>query len=71
MNFVAPSVFHALCVGIVFGACGFFFVLDTMRLVKALRAPRSPEVSDRIFGAIVGIACAAVGVLGMYLRGPS
>lgn len=69
MNLLAPSVFHALCVAIVFGACVFFFALDTVRLVKALRAPRSPEVSDRIFGAVVGLACAVVGVLGMYLRG--
>ena len=68
MNLVSPAIFHAFCVTMVLGACGFFFVLDATRLVRALRSPRSPEVSDRVFGALVGIACAAVGVLGMYLR---
>ena len=68
MNLVSPSIFHAFSVTMVLGACGFFFVLDSVRLVRALRSPRSPEVSDRVFGALVGIACAVVGVLGMYLR---
>ena len=40
-------------------------VVDTVRLRRALKDdPTDPIVRDRIFGSIIGLCCAAIGIIG-------
>lgn len=68
MTILSPTQLNYFCVGMVLGACILFFCLDSYRLQKAMREPASPLVRDRIFGAVVGLVCAIVGFVGLYLQ---
>lgn len=43
---------------------GVWVIVDAVRLQRALKQ-RPPDMSDRIFGSIIGMAVGIIGVLGV------
>jgi len=63
--------FQWFVVAITGGASAYWVLIDSVRLRRALREDhRLPPVRDRIFGSIVGLAIAAIGIVGAYLGAP-
>jgi hypothetical protein len=53
------------------GAAVYWLAIDSLRLRKAMQDDRArPTVKDRIFGSIVGLVIAGIGILGAYLGHP-
>jgi hypothetical protein len=63
--------FQWFVVAITGGASAYWVFIDSGRLRRALREDRRlPPVRDRIFGSIIGLAIAALGIVGSYLGAP-
>ena len=63
--------FQWFVVAITGGASAYWVLIDSVRLRRALREDhRLPPVRDRIFGSIVGLAIATIGIVGAYLGSP-
>jgi hypothetical protein len=68
---LSHRAFQWFVVAITGGASAYWVVIDTGRLRRALREDRSKAPArDRIFGSIVGLAIAALGIIGSYLGSP-
>jgi len=58
-----PEIYELVVSGILGGSSAAWFVVDTIRLRRAL--PHSKETHDRVFGSIVGLAVATIGLAGV------
>jgi hypothetical protein len=68
---LSHRAFQWFVVAITGGASVYWVAIDSGRLRKALREDRSlPPVRDRIFGSIIGLAIAAIGIVGSVLGAP-
>ena len=68
---VSPRDFQWFVTLLTGGASAYWVVIDSSRLRRALQDDRSKaSVKDRVFGSIVGLAIAAIGLVGSYLGHP-
>ena len=68
---VSPRDFQWFVTAITGGASAYWVAIDSVRLRRALREERRTAATrDRIFGSIVGLAIAAIGLVGSYLGAP-
>jgi hypothetical protein len=65
VNFTSHANYMLFCVLLTGLVAGYWIVVDSVRLRRAMREDRAdPVVRDRIFGSIVGILVGAIGVFG-------
>lgn len=57
------EVFEWIISGIIFGSSAGWFIVDIVRLRRAL--PYSKETHDRVFGSIIGLIMCAAGMAGV------
>ena len=66
MKFMSDYHFAWFTTVMILALAGGWFVVDGVRLVRVLREDRSdPGVRDRIFGYIIGIMVASLGIGGV------
>lgn len=66
MKFMSHEAFMWFTTAMILALAGGWFFVDTTRLAKALRQDRSdPDVRDRIFGCVMGIIIASLGMGGV------
>lgn len=65
MNLVSHDTYMLTCALLTGGVAGYWVVIDSVRLRRALSEDRQDRVvRDRIFGSLIGIAVGAIGVFG-------
>lgn len=60
---VSPAYFLWFCTALVAGTAGSWLIVDIVRLRRAL--PEGKKAHDRIFGSIIGLIVAAIGIIGV------
>lgn len=68
MTLISDVAMNWFSGAMIVGVCGVTLGIDVYRLAKALREPSGPVVRDRIFGAVIGIVCVSIGLIGFYLH---
>lgn len=65
MTLVSHETYMLVCALLTGGVAGYWFVVDSIRLRRALREDRTDlVVRDRVFGSVLGILIGALGVFG-------
>jgi hypothetical protein len=64
---VSFEFFEWFVTALIFVVSVVWLGVDTVRLRRALRDVGAPNRHDRIFGSIIGLAVATVGVVGVLL----
>ena len=68
---ISPRDFQWFVTLLTGGASAYWVAVDSIRLRRALREERrTAATKDRVFGSIVGLAIAAIGLIGSYLGHP-
>lgn len=63
IEIVPASAFNGFVTLLILALAGGWGIVDTIRLGRALREDRSsPEVRDRIFGCMIGLVIAGLGM---------
>jgi hypothetical protein len=63
---IVPAVYFTWFVtALIFCVSAVWLVVDTVRLRRALREGRAAH--DRIFGSIIGLAVAIIGIVGVLI----
>ncbi|HET6610522.1 MAG TPA: hypothetical protein VFG83_00960 [Kofleriaceae bacterium] len=60
---VSHNLFMWICTALVFGLSAAWIVVDVVRLRAALK--EGSAAHDRIFGSIIGLAIATIGIIGV------
>lgn len=63
---VSENLFMWICTALVFGLSVGWFVVDVVRLRAVLKDPDAENRHDRIFGSIIGLTIATVGIIGVF-----
>ena len=60
---ISPHIFEWLVSGTIFTTSAIWFVVDVVRLRRAL--PYSKQTHDRVFGSVIGLAMCTIGMAGV------